>query len=188
MRKYFTTSIQYSGFSLLHLLFVIVIIALVLLLSARQIMKYYSDERSILAFDQIERELIKEIRGRSELNILEADNDIFMFRDKGVEKGFRVTGESPFKSFEKFYDGEWDIIAENIIDLSFIYLDEYGNSLYEDEARERSELICKIIVKAKAHTGKEVIDHFVNNGIDLDGNPSNGLAKQETTEIFIEMR
>ncbi len=177
-----------KGLSLLGLLLWLIILAAIGIFVTKLIMQRLTFEESVKSIVDIKSAMQNALSSEDEKTIIEAYPGYIAYQKEAIAGAFRVTGEKPFKVFEKFENNEWTLVSQNICEVKFKFYDDYHNELYEDEAAQNPQNIKEILVSVEAHEGKEDIDYYSGTGVDLDGDISNGAAKIESAEFLVIVR
>lgn len=188
MRSSTIRSKRSNGISLLSLLVFLVLIAGAGLFIAKRTMFKLTggDEDKLKAF--LSKEFEKELFSDDERSVIEeAEGNYFLFKRGEYSGGFRFSGAGPSGNLEKLTTQGWTTVFDRVSGLNFSYVDIYGNNLELWEAEERPDLIAKIIVTISVHSQEEFIDHFSQSGIDLDGDPNNGMAKVKVIGFTVDL-
>ena len=100
-----------------------------------------------------------------------------------------MLGEPPYRQLERS-GGENRILLRNVAGAEFTGYDEKDRFIFSGASPEKLKKIRKLRVVLRTHEAEENPGKYINdkiNWIDLDGDPSNGVAKVTEVKFVVEM-
>ena len=179
------------GFSFIELLLVLLFISLLAYFSTKSLRKNLMKGEGGQNYLTIENVFKDAIESRRGLVIKEADLDNFVYRIDQITDGFRLVGTKPFARIEKSDKGNWKSIAENVANIRFTYYNSGGDLILDQDAKQKPEDIKRIKISIWIHNGKEDTSYFADdgvNGIDLDGDKTNGVARLKEINFVVDIK
>ena len=179
------------GFGVIELFVVLLAISIIAISLTKTLRKNLTSGETGVVYTALKDIFDKEFQSSESVKVDEAGQNYFIYRSNSGAGGFRFSGFKPFGKIEKLDNGKWVAIADNVYELRFTFYDDRGSLIIDEEASRKPELIKRIKITAKIHNGKEESGYYLADGaqgVDLDGDKTNGVARLKTIDFIEDLK